>query len=314
MNKNFLFVVLLGPFMSHGQNSIPSTKCERSSRFTLALHKGTGPTSPEAKKFTEGLLMKGHQKLLAGENSLDVVQFMVEELEDSGLFNAGKTAVKNSENEVELDASIMDGKTLKAGAVAAVKRIKNPVALARLVKENSKHVLIVGTGAEKFARSQKMKLIDPKTYFKERPIAQMGPTSTDHWGTVGAVALDRCGNLASATSTGGLRNKAPGRVGDSPIIGAGTYANNQSCAVSATGDGEYFIRANVAHTVSSLIEHKKLPLQKAANLAIDKVSKLGGEGGLISVDSNGNVAAAQNTEITTAYVKEDGKILFLENK
>lgn len=266
-------------------------------------------------RLTEALTI-GYDVLKKGGPGLDAVEAAIRFMEDSPLFNAGKGAVFTSAGTNELDASIMDGKTLKAGAVASLKRIKNPISLARLVMEKSKHVMMVGEGAEAFAREQGIEMV-PQSYFytesrwkdlqrikareKEQNKApkkqerQHAHAPEHAYGTVGAVALDSGGNLAAGTSTGGMTNKKWGRVGDSPIIGAGTYANNATCGVSATGDGEYFIRLGVARDLSALMEYKGLSLQEAADAVIEKVGKLGGGGGLIALGRDGQIAWAFNT-------------------
>jgi len=268
-------------------------------------------------KLTEALL-SGYDILKKGGPSLDAVEAAIRIMEDSPLFNAGKGAVFTNAGTNELDASIMDGKTLKAGAVASLKHIKNPISLARLVMEKSSHVMMVGDGAERFAKEQGIELV-PESYFyteerwkglQREKAAEAEKNKTPNnkkpekghadlvgheYGTVGAVALDHGGNLAAGTSTGGMSNKKWGRVGDSPIIGAGTYANNRTCGISATGDGEYFIRSVVAHDLSALLEYKGLPLKEAADVVIAKVDKLGGKGGLITIDRAGNIAMSFST-------------------
>jgi len=275
-------------------------------------------------KLTEAL-NKGYAILQNHGASLDAVETVIKILEDSPLFNAGKGAVFTHEGTNELDASIMDGKTLKAGAVAAVKQIKNPITLARLVMEKSPHVMLVGEGAEEFARANGMAMT-PKEYFftqrrwdqlqkeiaKEKADSMRKGTKSDtgegKHGTVGCVALDEFGNLAAGTSTGGTTNKHFGRVGDSPVIGAGTYADNATCAVSCTGDGEYFIREAAAHSVSALGESGGMTLQQAAQLVIEKIGRLGGTGGLIALDRNGNFAMPFNTEgMYRGYIDDEGK-------
>lgn len=276
------------------------------------------------KEYRRGLeqsLKVGAAVLKEGGSSLDAVEACVRMLEDNPLFNAGRGAVFTSAGTNEMDAAIMDGKTLNAGSVVSLKHIKNPINLARLVMEKSPHVMLSGEGAEAFARENRMQLVDPKYFFtQERWDAlqrvrkgsstkdgKPAVSDQDHHGTVGAIALDRHGNLAAATSTGGTTNKLPGRVGDSPIIGAGTYANNATCAVSATGDGEYFIRATVAHQVSALIENKGMSVRDAAEAALAKVAQLGGTGGMIAMDGSGNVAMPFNTSgMYRGMVNRDG--------
>jgi beta-aspartyl-peptidase (threonine type) len=249
-------------------------------------------------------------------------------LEDSPLFNAGKGAVFTSAGTNELDSSIMDGRTLKAGAVAGLKRVKNPILLARLVMEQSPHVMMTGDGAETFAVQKGVEMVDPKYFYTEERWQQLQrvkeaeksppprksrlervkPFEEHKFGTVGAVALDRAGNLGAGTSTGGMTNKRFGRVGDSPIIGAGTYADNETCAVSCTGDGEYFIRAAVAHNVSAMMLYGGKPVAEAAAGALEKARKLGGTGGLIALDRRGNFTTPFNTSgMYRGWIGADGR-------
>ncbi len=257
----------------------------------------------------------GYAVLENGGSSLDAVTAAVRTLEDNPLFNAGIGAVLNRDGEAELDASIMDGNTLRAGAVAGIKHVKNPIELARAVMEKSPHVMIAGAGAEEFALQQGLTVV-PNSYFRtearlkqlerakqdekagRKPAASNAPGAPfpDTKGTVGAVALDHNGNLAAATSTGGMTNKLPGRIGDSPLIGAGTYANNASCAVSATGDGEYFIRAVVAHDICALVEYKRITLEAAAHEVIHtKIQGMHATGGVIALDTAGHIVIDFNS-------------------
>jgi beta-aspartyl-peptidase (threonine type) len=290
--------------------------------FRIAIHGGAGTiersnmTPEREREYRAGLeraLAAGYEILKRGGSSLDATEAAVRVLEDDPHFNAGKGSVFNSAGVNEMDAAIMDGKTLAAGAVASVRHVKNPISLARLVMEKSGHVMMDSEGAELFANENGIQLVDGKYFFtqdrwdalQKMKAAEKNRTSgvgdkssitdQDRHGTVGAVALDKNGNLAAATSTGGTTNKRPGRIGDSPIIGAGTYANNATCAVSATGDGEYFIRATVGSDVSALMEYRGMSLKEAAQTALDKVARLGGGGGLIAVDYQGNVVLPFNT-------------------
>lgn len=255
-------------------------------------------------------LRSGYAVLAAGGSSLDAVETAVRSMEDSPLFNAGKGAVFTHEGRNELDASIMDGRTRQAGAVAAVTIIRNPISAARAVMEKSPHVMMVGRGAELFATQQGLAIVDPSYFWterrwkalqeellKEKKVSDYRPTGEMKFGTVGAVALDRHGNLAAATSTGGMTNKRFGRVGDSPIIGAGTFADNKTCAVSATGHGEFFIRYSVAYDIAALMEYRGLSVRAAADEVIHKKLKgVGGEGGVIALDANGNYAMSFNSD------------------
>ena len=256
----------------------------------------------------ESALDAGHRILAAGGTSLDAVTAAVVALEDDPLFNAGRGAVYNAAGKHELDASIMDGATLRAGAVAAVSRIRNPVLAARAIMENSAHVLLVGRGAEQFARQHELPLVR-NSYFNTRGRrAALRKGLKRHHGTVGAVALDRHGNLAAATSTGGCTGKLPGRVGDSPLIGAGTYADNSSCAVSGTGWGEAFIRVALAHEVSARMRHRGENVATASSAALRTLIGIKGDGGLIAVDRRGRIAMPFNSEgMLRACVHADGR-------
>jgi len=288
-------------------------------KIALALHGGAGTITralmDEAKeahykKDLQAALDAGYAVLLHGGAALDAVELTVKVLEDSPLFNAGKGAVFTNSGTHEMDASIMDGKTLQAGAVASVNGIKNPISLARAVMEKSGHVMLAGVGAENFAKEQGFAFLPADYFYDEFRYKQWqeakatGAMQLDHtplnekkFGTVGAVACDVHGNVAAATSTGGMTNKKYGRVGDSPIIGAGNYANNSTCAVSCTGSGEYFIRGVVAYDVSCLMEYKGLSLQEACDTVVhNRLLKIGGDGGLVAADAKGNVALPFNTE------------------
>jgi len=293
-------------------------------KFSLAIHGGAGTISPEQitpaieRELRAGLqqsLDAGRAILQNGGSSLDAVVAAVRVLEDDPLFNAGRGAVFTSAGTHEMDAAIMDGRTLMAGAVAAVAQLKNPIVLARAVMEKSPHAMLAGKGAEDFARELGLEIADEKYFFTDRRWEALervrrnraALSDADRHGTVGAVALDGMGNLAAATSTGGNTNKRPGRIGDTPIIGAGTYANNKTCAVSATGDGEFFMRAVAAHDLSALMDYGRMDLAEAARAVIDKVNALGGTGGLIALDRDGNIALPFNTTgMYRGYVDVNG--------
>lgn len=288
-------------------------------RISLAIHGGAGTlvrgmmTAELEEKYKSALndaLEKGFSILEKGGSSLDAVEAAVMMLEDSPLFNAGRGSVFTNTGTHEMDAAVMDGKSLQAGAVSLITGIKNPICLARDVMEKTQHVFLAGQGAMQFAKELGYPTEAPEYFYNDFRYQQWQELKdSDHFqldhsskkdskfGTVGAVACDKLGNLAAATSTGGMTNKRWGRVGDSPIIGAGNYANNRTCAVSCTGSGEYFIRGVVAYDVSCLMEYKGLPLKEAANEVIQqRVKALGGDGGLIAVDVFGTVALPFNTE------------------
>ncbi len=314
--------------IKNASETISTSKVE-TAEFAIIIHGGAGTIlkknmTPEKeaayKAKLEEAIRVGYNILKNGGSSLDAVEKTINVLEDSPLFNAGKGAVFTNAETNELDASIMDGKTLNAGASAGTTTVRNPINLARAVMEKSKHVMLSGKGAEIFAEEQGLTLVDP-SYFhtenrleslkrvKERETQKTNKIDTESayldfydadiknakFGTVGCAALDKNGNLAAGTSTGGMTNKRYGRIGDAPIIGSGTYANNATCAVSSTGWGEYFIRAQVAHDISALMEYKGLSLKDAAKIVLDKVKTLGGDGGIVAVDKNGNMVADFNT-------------------
>ena len=297
--------------------------------FGIAVHGGAGTIlrslmTPEKEAlYIKGLqeaIDAGHKILISGGSSVDAVEAAVMVLENFPLFNAGKGAVFTNKGTHEMDASIMDGKTLEAGAVSGISNVQNPVALARLIKDKSGHVFLCGSEAETFAKLMQLPF-QPDDYFYEegrykqwQEVKDSDGYQLDHtvnsgegkkFGTVGAVALDLHGNIAAATSTGGMTNKRFGRVGDSPMIGAGTYANNHTCAVSCTGHGEYFIRAVVAYDISCLMEYKGYTLKQACDYVVkDKLVKFGGEGGLIAIDISGNIELPFNSEgMYRAYKK-----------
>ena len=302
------------------------------SDIAILIHGGAGrikkeSISPEMElQYKEALtyaLKQGLHIITSGGKSIDAVEASIRILEDCPLFNAGKGAVYANNEIIELDAAIMDGKTLRAGSVAGTRTVKNPISAARKVLENSPHVMLVGIGADEFAKLNSLDIVD-QSYFKveERwqQILKLKAEADDSTGlfskapytklgTVGAVAIDNGGDLAAGTSTGGMLNKKFGRVGDTPIIGAGTYANNV-CAVSCTGHGEYFIRLAVAHDICATIAYKSISVRDAAQEMIaGKLTTLGGVGGLIAMDAKGNIAVDYNTEgMFFGYIKEDGTI------
>ena len=271
--------------------------------IALAIHGGAGViprrgmTGGRRARYEAGLgraLDAGHAVLASDGSALDAVCAAVVVLEDDSLFNAGRGACYNTDEEHELDAAVMDGATRRAGAVAAVNRIRNPVLAARAVMEKSRHVLLVGRGAERFARAHGVKLA-PRGYFSTATrLAALRSRLEGHHGTVGAVALDADGRLAAATSTGGYTGKLPGRVGDSPIVGAGTYADDL-CAVSGTGLGEAFIRTVLAYDVAARMRYRKENLARATGAALVQIAKLGADGGVIAVDRRGNIAMPFNS-------------------
>ncbi len=283
--------------------------------FAIAIHGGAGTiersriTPEQDLAFRSALnaaVEAGYAILEKGGSSLDAVSAAVRILEDDPQFNAGRGAVLTHDGRVELDASIMDGRNLRAGAVTGVQHVRSPIELARRIMEQSRHVMLSGAGAEEFALEQKLELV-PNSWFitprrrdeLKRALAGLPPPPDQlvGMGTVGAVALDASGNLAAATSTGGMTNKRWGRIGDSPIIGAGTYANNASCAVSATGHGEYFIRYTVAHDICAIVEYRNWSLERAAREVVqNKLKQAGGDGGIIAVDARGNVVMEFNSD------------------
>lgn len=290
-------------------------------KISIAIHGGAGTINPakmtEEKeksyhKTLEDALWAGIKILEKGGSSTDATEAAVISMENNPLFNAGKGSVFTNEGKIEMDASIMCGKTLNAGAISGVSNVRNPISLAKAVMLHSEHVILGGRGAESFAHKMKIKFEDDYYFFTQHRYDQLikirnsdkyqldhseYTKSQNEFGTVGAVALDQNGNIAVATSTGGMTNKKYGRIGDSPIIGAGTYANNKTCAVSCTGHGEYFILTLVAYDVSCLMEYKGMSLKVACETVINnKLIKSGGEGGLIAVDNKGNLELVFNSQ------------------
>jgi beta-aspartyl-peptidase (threonine type) len=331
----FLVFILSGCTKNKPVNN--HSNIDASTNFAIVIHGGAGGikkeyfTEEQQKAYTTALqeaLDAGYEVLENGGVSLDAVQEAIKVLENSPLFNAGKGAVYNSDGNQEMDAAIMDGETLNAGAVAGVNHIKNPILAARMVMDSTSHVLLSGKGAEILASKFGLEMVDSSYFFTEKRMNQLKEvqgkekTSLEHtaflikneliddhkYGTVGAVAIDKNGNIAAGTSTGGMTNKKYGRIGDVPIIGAGTYANNKTCGISATGTGEFFIRSVAAHEVSSLIMYKNLsPANALHEVLFKQIGPLGGEGGMILIDKNGNVYWDFNSSgMFRAYKKSDG--------
>lgn len=361
---SFFLIILILAFPTSfftqkgGYREVKQLQSPQNPRLGFIIHGGAGvikkgslsaEKEAEYTKKLEEAVLAGYRALQDGKSALDAVEIAIRILEDSPLFNAGKGAVFTADGKNELDASIMDGKNLAAGAVAGLRRVKNPISLARAVMEKSPHVMMIGEGAERFAREQGIELV-PESYFwtqqrwdslqkiireeqkkqpaqpaekgnqnkkstkNKRKVSQNEPKPEtkflpeNKFGTVGAVALDKDGNIAAGTSTGGMTYKKFGRVGDAPIIGAGTYANNNTCGVSATGWGEFFIRVGVARDIAALVEYRAMPVQEAADLVMKKVKDLGGDGGVIVLDKFGNMGISFNSEgMYRAYINSEGK-------
>ena len=321
MKKNNILIIALCFLISCSENK------NQSPNFSILIHGGAGTMEREKmsiekeleyKKKLEEALNKGYEILENNGTSEKAVIEAIKVMEDSPLFNAGKGAVLDERGEASLDASFMSGKNLNAGAIAGVKKIKNPIIAAYSVMKNTPQVLLISEGADQFAKEQGLHMVDNSYFITERRKAQLfknknlvqqknkkdSSSSISKFGTVGCVALDKNGNLSAGTSTGGRSNKKWGRVGDVPIIGAGNYANNNTCAISATGWGEFFIRNVVAHDISSLLEYKELDIRQAAKVSLEKVKKLGGSGGVIAIDKYGNYAMEFNTKGMYRGVKD----------
>ena len=325
--------------LAMANSSVAGDGDEVSSHVVLGIHGGIGEdkkdSSPELEKKVRAALNEalkaGKAKLDAGESSLDAVEAAIRVMEDDPILNAGKGAVFTHEGRNELDSSIMDGKTKKAGAVASVTIIKNPITAARAVMEKSKHVMLIGRGAEVFATQQGLEIVDPSYFWtehqwkaiqeiwkreaeakrkNERTEGDATPLRKPHYGTVGAVALDKAGNLAAGTSTGGMTNKMFGRVGDSPIIGAGTYADNESAAISCTGHGEFFIRLSVSHEIVAQIKYKKVSIQDAVQDVVNRqLKELNAEGAAIVLNQKGEFTTARNSEgLYRGWITSDSKV------
>ena len=315
MNKlSFSLMMLLCFFYSCNSNKVD---------FAIVVHGGAGTIlkknmSDEMelayKLKLEEAINAGYNILEKNGSSKDAVEETIKILENSELFNAGKGSVLSNKGVVEMDASIMNGQSLNAGAISGIKTIKNPISAARLVMEKSEHVFLSGEGAEEFAKLQGLDIIDNEYFITETRLKSLlnakkrYSIKDNKFGTVGCVAIDKFGNITSGTSTGGMTNKKWNRIGDVPIIGAGTYANNNTCGISSTGWGEYFIRNVVAYDISSQIEYKKISIDLAAKNTLKKVKDLGGNGGVIGIDKNGNILMDFNTEgMYRGYKKSDGE-------
>ncbi len=290
---------------------------ENQSYPVIVIHGGAGWSKGKNKQEQDaikmglkGALDHGFHVLESGGSSLDAVEIAISTLEDNPLFNAGRGSVYTKDETQEMDASIMSGKDQNAGAVASVSRVKNPIKLARYIMEHTKHVLMAGLGAERIAKQGKLELVDPSYFYSEEKLQRVRKQKAKEIGTVGALAMDKLGNITAGTSTGGMTNKLPGRIGDSPIIGAGTWAQNNVCGVSGTGHGEYFIRFNVAREVCARMEYLNLSVSEAASQVIDQLTTLGVKGGVIVLDKNGNISMEFNTDgMARAYRNSKGEEL-----
>lgn len=316
MARCLIFILIILIITTSCENSHTRSKPE----YVLVIHGGAGTilkknmTPEKEKQYLEKLneaLSVGSEILKNGGTSLDAVTKTIMVMENSPLFNAGKGAVFTAEGVNEMDASIMDGRDLNAGAISGVRHIKNPILAARAVMEDTKHVMLLGTGAEEFSESIGIEMVDSSYFFTQSRWESYlkAKDKAEKHGTVGAVALDKHGNLAAATSTGGMTYKMKGRVGDTPIIGAGTYADNKTCAVSATGHGEYFIRNVVAYDISALMKYKGFSLIDASkDLIMNKLVAQKAEGGIVAVDKNGNIAMTFNSAgMYRGYITSEGK-------
>ena len=322
MNKILCYLLPLLFLIACNEKNKPQSEVKESG-VAIVIHGGAGTIlkknmSDEKERLYKEKLKEaisiGYQILKDGGSSLDAVEQTILILENSPLFNAGKGAVFTHEMKNELDASIMDGSNLNAGAVAGVTIIKNPIKAARAVMEESEHVLLAGKGAESFAIAQNIDTVNPSYFYTEKSANYLKRRiENEKHGTVGCVALDINGNLAAGTSTGGMTNKKWGRIGDSPIIGAGTYANNKTCAVSCTGWGEFYIRGVVAHDISAMMEYGGLSLKEAAQKVVhEKLTQLGGTGGIIAIDQKGNIVMEFNTKgMYRGFMTEDSSRIFI---
>ncbi|MFO7829288.1 MAG: isoaspartyl peptidase/L-asparaginase [Bacteroidales bacterium] len=319
MKNPFRLIAILSLFTLTLFSCTTAEKQEAKPDYVIVIHGGAGNATEHdidsekqqiyEEKLAEALEI-GEKILANGGSSIEAIEKTINFLENCPLFNAGKGAVFTNEGKNELDASIMDGRNINAGAVAGVGDIKNPISAAIMVMNESEHVMLSGKGASDFAKTMNIEIVD-SSYFRteNRWEGLLKALKAEKHGTVGCVALDKQGNLAAGTSTGGMTNKKYGRIGDAPIIGAGTYANNNTCAVSATGHGEFFIRYTVAHDISALMEYKNMSLADAAELVINKkLANVSGNGGVIAVDKNGNIAMPFNTNMMfRAYSKSTGE-------
>ena len=322
---NLIFLLIVISLLTGCKNTVKSSDNKKAAvadkrlEWAIVIHGGAGVITrnkmtpemdAEYRVALGAALDTGKKILIQGGSALDAVEMTIRVMEDNPLFNAGKGAVFTHEGKNELDAAIMDGSNLGAGSVACVTDIKNPITAARRVMTNSGHVMLSGTGASQFAKEQGLEIVSPSYFYTRRRFDELQEAlKKEKNGTVGCCALDKNGNLAAGTSTGGMTNKRYNRIGDTPVIGAGTYANNNTCAVSATGHGEYFIRWTVAHDISALMEYKGLSLKEASEFVVNnKLLKAGGSGGVICLDRSGNISMPFNTEgMFRGFSSADGK-------
>ena len=315
MKKILRIVGLFATYNASSDTIENSILDENQSYPVIVIHGGAGWSKGKNKQEQDAIKMglkealdRGFHVLESGGSSLDAVEIAISALEDNPLFNAGQGSVYTKDEKQEMDASIMNGKDQDAGAVASVSRVKNPIKLARYIMEHTKHVLMAGQGAEKIAKQGKLELVDPSYFYSEEKLKRVRKQKAKEIGTVGALAMDKSGNITAGTSTGGMTNKLPGRIGDSPIIGAGTWAQNNVCGVSGTGHGEYFIRYNVARDICARMEYLGLSVGEAASQVIGQLTAMGVNGGVIVLDKNGEISMEFNTDgMARAYRNSKGE-------
>ncbi|MAB90602.1 MAG: beta-aspartyl-peptidase [Planctomycetes bacterium] len=316
MKKILIVVGLFATFNISSDTTIENPILDENQSYpVIVIHGGAGWSKGKNKQEQDAIKMglkealdRGFHVLESGGSSLDAVEIAISALEDNPLFNAGRGSVYTKDEKQEMDASIMNGKDQDAGAVASVSRVKNPIKLARYIMEHTKHVLMAGQGAEKIAKQGKLELVDPSYFYSEEKLKRVRKQKAKEIGTVGALAMDKFGNIAAGTSTGGMTNKLPGRIGDSPIIGAGTWAQNNVCGVSGTGHGEYFIRYNVAREICARMEYLGLSVGESTSQVIGQLTTMGVNGGVIVLDKNGKISMEFNTDgMARAYRNSKGE-------
>ena len=316
MKKILIVVGLFATFNISSDATVENPILDETQSYpVIVIHGGAGWSKGKNREEQDAIKMglkealdRGFHVLESGGSSLDAVEIAISALEDNPLFNAGRGSVYTKDEKQEMDASIMNGKDQDAGAVASVSRVKNPIKLARYIMEHTKHVLMAGQGAEKIAKQGKLELVDPSYFYSEEKLKRVRKQKAKEIGTVGALAMDKFGNIAAGTSTGGMTNKLPGRIGDSPIIGAGTWAQNNVCGVSGTGHGEYFIRYNVAREICARMEYLGLSVGESTSQVIGQLTTMGVNGGVIVLDKNGKISMEFNTDgMARAYRNSKGE-------